>query len=280
MTIHEGQTAQPPLRIEKLQGERAFRLVGEMDLSNSSWVKAVFDAEVRKRGDLMLDLGQLNFIDCTGRRVLAKLASALGPRGRLIVRNPTAVVERLLDLTDIDSVENLIIERTSHIEERLTESTSSMEGADAAEAKLWGLLALIQSMMPSADDASFTFTQAGELVTPVATSLDVEECDQVQYRIGEGPCVQAAKNGRTVNLSFAQDQRLLHPFVLTARARGFVGVLSTPIMGADRQPLGGLNLYSRSGDGFPRLDESQAEILATRAAWILQTTGSSTPEFA
>ena len=269
MSGFEVETPQPLLTIQKLAPPRTFRLVGEVDLSNACWVRASLDADAKAGGDLTLDLTALRFMDCSGRHALAQIARKLGNGGRLVLRNPTGSVERLLNLTDFGSLPNLVTERQPIASD--ASCTADLRQDTGVKAELWGLLGLAQSMLPDADEASFTLKDGSGLKTPVATSGDATDCDHAQYRINDGPCVQAAQTGRAVNYTVDDDDVSLRPFVETARSRGFNAVYSMPILGRLQEPLGGLNLYSRNPGGIPAMERSRAEILAIRSARVLQT---------
>ncbi|HYN99663.1 MAG TPA: STAS domain-containing protein [Actinomycetota bacterium] len=262
------ETPQPLLTIQKLAPPRTFRLIGEVDLSNACWVRASLDADAKAGGDLTLDLTALRFMDCSGRHALAQLARKLDSRGRLILRNSTGSVERLLNLTDFGSLPNLVFERQPAAPE--IPPTAELRQEPGVKAELWGLLGLAQSMILRADDASFTLKDGSTLKTPVSTSGDATDCDKAQYRINDGPCVQAAQKGRTVNYTLDDGDDSLRPFVETARSRGFRAVSSIPILGRLDEPLGGMNFYSRNPAGLPAVEQSRARVLAIRSARVLE----------
>lgn len=94
------------LRIESTS-DREFRLVGEIDLSNADQLR-----EIEPGGaDVALDLSELVFMDSTGLRAVIELAKRLEPEGHLVLRNPTAAVDRLFEVTGIDRIANLSVER-------------------------------------------------------------------------------------------------------------------------------------------------------------------------
>jgi anti-sigma B factor antagonist len=97
------------LRVEPLT-EGGFRLVGEVDLSNADELRAL--APETDDGDLVLELSGLAFMDSTGLRGMIELARGLEPGGRLVLRNPSPAVDRLFEVTGIDRIDNLSIERS------------------------------------------------------------------------------------------------------------------------------------------------------------------------
>jgi anti-anti-sigma factor len=95
------------VRIEPLEGG-GFRLVGEIDMSNAGELRRLSQEE----GDLILEMAELEFLDSTGLRGLIELARGLEPDRRLVLRNPTAGVDRLFEVTGVDRIANLSIERS------------------------------------------------------------------------------------------------------------------------------------------------------------------------
>lgn len=87
------------------------RLVGELDISTAPLLEDALREQVRGGGDLVLDLSALTFIDSTGLRSLLWLGRELKGRGRLVLRSPSALVTRVIELTGIESAPSLTIER-------------------------------------------------------------------------------------------------------------------------------------------------------------------------
>ena len=72
------------------------------------------------------------------------------------------------------------------------------------------------------------------------------EMDAVQYRLGDGPCLSAARTGRLTQLTDTRAPSDWVAFAEHAAALGCTGVLSVPLPLTDRTP-GSLNVYLRSG---------------------------------
>lgn len=255
----------PLLVIEPLDGRRSFRLVGEMDLSNSCWVGAALDGQATSPGDLTLDLAGLTFLDASGRRAVARLAGKLGAGYRLIAWNPSDTVARLLNSGVYDPVPNLLIEYGAVPEAESPDAKAI--GIEAGPAgRMWGVLGLAQSLMPMADEISFTVRHGDGFTTPVATGADAADCDSAQYELNDGPCVRAAQEGRTEVITIAEADASLEPFLKTARRRGINAVLSIPVLAEPSKPVGALNLYSRAPGAFPGVEIPHAQVLAIQAA--------------
>jgi anti-anti-sigma factor len=88
-------------------------LIGEVDSSNSEKVGTALEALVGQSEDLVLDLADLDFMDCSGLRMLVSLASRVADTGgRLVVESPRRIVRRAMALTKIDEHPHMSIEES------------------------------------------------------------------------------------------------------------------------------------------------------------------------
>jgi len=97
------------LRIEHTANPRSLRLIGKLDLATVEDAADALSAEVVEDGDLTLDLSELAFVDSSGVHLLIQIARTLSGRGRLILAFPRDPVDRILDLTGVDKLEDLVI---------------------------------------------------------------------------------------------------------------------------------------------------------------------------
>ncbi|MDQ4116112.1 MAG: ANTAR domain-containing protein [Actinomycetota bacterium] len=129
-------------------------------------------------------------------------------------------------------------------------------------------------VIPAAHLASITLRgQDHSYHTPAQTDPIAIELDQVQYRSGRGPCVEAARPdgpAMAVSEDLSGEQRWPEFAKASARA-GFTAVLATTL--PDNSPArlpGALNLWSR--ERFVPADRDRALLLATHASLALATT--------
>lgn len=111
------------------------RLFGELDLLGAPQVRAVLD-DVMNRGDLpVLDIEHLTFIDSTGLGVVVGAVRRLALRGeRLVVSGPSRAVRRVLHVTGIDAMVDLVeagtqIAAVDRWPQRVEPSGSALAGA-------------------------------------------------------------------------------------------------------------------------------------------------------
>lgn len=85
------------LSIRQLQEPGAFALVGELDmLSAEAVVSSLKDAP--DEVDLVLELSELRFMDSSGIRAILQVAGDRNNGSRVVLRNATPAVERVLDI--------------------------------------------------------------------------------------------------------------------------------------------------------------------------------------
>lgn len=134
-----------------------------------------------------------------------------------------------------------------------------------------------RDIVPGADLVSVTLrSEDGVFHTPVETEQVASDLDQLQYRFGEGACVEAAKAtgpAMAVSDDLATDPRWPR-FGPAAAELGFRSLVSTALL-PDAQvprPSGALNVYSRHPHGIQPADRDVLLLLATHASLALATT--------
>jgi GAF domain-containing protein len=165
--------------------------------------------------------------------------------------------------------------------ERFAALTRSLLSATNVAEALQQIVDVAVAVVPGADLASVTLRDpAGGFYTPIETDQLAVELDQIQYRTGEGPCVDCARIpgpacARTDNLHDEPKWPLFGP---AAAEHGMCSVLSTALLPDARPPQlsGALNLYSRYPRGFDDTDQNIALLLATHGSLALANTAAVT----
>jgi GAF domain-containing protein len=123
--------------------------------------------------------------------------------------------------------------------------------------------------IPGADGAGLTLLEEDRADTIVATAPFVREIDDIQYGLGQGPCITAAKEGRTViSGSLGADPRWPRFGGRVAR-RGVHSVVSLPLIAPDGV-VGAMNVYAHAKDVFDDRGAELGEIFAAPAAIAVQ----------
>lgn len=108
--------------------------------------------------------------------------------------------------------------------------------------------------IPGADGAGLTMLEDDRAQTVVSTSEFVHAVDDVQYGLGEGPCLKAVASGVTqTSGSLGGDPRWPH-FGPRIGRMGVHSVLSLPLLlpgpAADDRVIGAMNVYARAKNAF------------------------------
>ena len=119
--------------------------------------------------------------------------------------------------------------------------------------------------------AGITLAQSGRPQTPVYTDERAPKVDQVQYEHDSGPCLDALREGKVVNISDTATETRWREFCDAAVAAGLRSTLSVPIdvSGSRSEVLGALNLYSETPDAFDDDAVAATESFAHQAAIVI-----------
>lgn len=138
-------------------------------------------------------------------------------------------------------------------------------GAQPLEESLARIGALAVLAIPGADGAGVTMLEAGHGKTVAASDPFVRAVDDIQYGLGEGPCVTAVAEHRTIVSGVLGEDRSWPRFGPRVRSLGVNSALSLPLVLAD-DTLGALNVYARDRDVFTDQAARLGETFAVAAA--------------
>ena len=119
--------------------------------------------------------------------------------------------------------------------------------------------------LPPCDLASVTMINDGRPSTPVHTDPRAGDLDSAQYRSRRGPCLEAYQAGKVVREKISENAERWPEFSDVAAKAGIHSVLAVPLV-ASEQPIGALNLYSKSPGGYDEADEETAVLFSEQAA--------------
>jgi len=95
-------------RAEVLLDERTVVVSGELDMAFTEALADAVTPLVDDPGDVVVDLEQLTFIDSSGLLGLIRIADRVRD-GKLVLRNPSDPVRRVLDLVELADVSPRIV---------------------------------------------------------------------------------------------------------------------------------------------------------------------------
>jgi GAF domain-containing protein len=119
--------------------------------------------------------------------------------------------------------------------------------------------------IPSAEAAGLTLLRSGRSSTVVATAGFVGEVDEIQYALGEGPCVSAMAERRTFVSGNLGGEARWPRFGPRVGRLGVHSALSLPLLLPDRV-VGAMNVYAHERDAFAERALAVGEAFAFHAA--------------
>lgn len=270
-------------------------LRGEIDASSARVLGAFFEALAASGyPSVVLDIAELDSLDAAGLAVVASAAGTLvGAGGGLTIRSSSTDVARVLDITWLSDLIGIELSPgRNHLgpeqERRLSAPpprpgqagsaedpmtvTAIPANEDVVDSALGLVVALARATVGGADGASVTLRRHGRLATVAASDQTILDMDADQYATGEGPCVDAAIEGRWFHAESLEAEPRWPAFTPKARALGISAILSSPLLVRDR-PVGALNMYSRTATAFEIKDQKLAGVFATEASNVLAAAG-------
>lgn len=155
----------------------------------------------------------------------------------------------------------------------LAESMAALSRLSSGRWNLVDLLAEVASFavkaIPGAEGAGLTLIEGGRADTIVKSAPFVEEIDDIQYGLGEGPCISAADTGRTMRSASLGDDPRWPRFGPRADRLGVHSVLSLPLI-ADDVVVGAMNVYAHAPGSFDERSEELGALFAVPAAIAVQ----------
>src|ERR1700722_2756981 len=138
-------------------------------------------------------------------------------------------------------------------------------GEDGLQDLLRHVAAFAVRAIPGADGAGLTLLENDRPDTIVASADFVKEVDAIQYGLGQGPCITAAAEGRTMMSGSLHGEKRWPRFGPRGAQLGVHSVLSLPLMGPGGA-LGAMNIYGHVKDSFGQRSIELGELYAVPAA--------------
>lgn len=135
------------------------------------------------------------------------------------------------------------------------------------EQTLRAVVASAVETIPGAEFGGITEVRKGgqELDVRYASDPIVVDVDTAQYKLRQGPCLDAAYRHRTIRVGDLAHEERWPAFARHARGRGVCSILSFQLY-VERDNLGALNLYSSRPHAFTDESEHVGLLFAAHAA--------------
>jgi GAF domain-containing protein len=130
---------------------------------------------------------------------------------------------------------------------------------------LQGLAALAAGLLSDGLSCGVAVEADGKPVTAACSDEVASQIDEVQYLLGEGPCLAALRDQKVVTVEDTAQTGEWPGFAPQAAAYGIRSCLSVPLTSKDR-PMGALNLYSPAPRAFGSDEVRRAEEFAGHAS--------------
>lgn len=153
--------------------------------------------------------------------------------------------------------------------EHLAELARQMQAPDSLQETLDVVVQAAVAEVPGAEHASILTVEQRQHVRTLAASSDVARAvDRSQHDTGQGPCLDALHEERTVRAGdLAADDRW-PDFAARARQRGISSMLAIQLY-VTGENLGALNLLSAKPDAFDEESEDLTRLFGAHAAIAL-----------
>jgi len=123
--------------------------------------------------------------------------------------------------------------------------------------------------IPGAEGAGLTLLEQNRSDTIVATAQFVSEIDDIQYSLGQGPCISAAADGVTVMSGSLGGDKRWPKFGSKVARLGVHSVVSLPLI-TEEGLVGAMNVYAHGKNSFTDNAGRIGELFAIPAAIAVQ----------
>ncbi len=177
-----------------------------------------------------------------------------------------------MDTTDNRAAAARAIEEahpTSELAASFSETARLLFGAGRVIDTLTKIVELAVATIEGCDFAGVILVENGAVVSPIHTDRVVDELDTLQQEHGEGPCLDAMREGLLVYAEDLSDDPRWPRFGPPANSAGIRSVLALPLVSGTGP--GALNLYASFPAAFGAVDRAKGVVLAALAGLAFST---------
>jgi GAF domain-containing protein len=127
--------------------------------------------------------------------------------------------------------------------------TTLLLSTDDLEEALRRIADSMSQGLPGRPMAGVTIRRDGQPVTVASSDANASRLDELEYSNDRGPCLDSLDNGRPVLVRDVTTERRWGRYPTEILAHGVRSIYSQPLT-ANGAPIGALNLYSTTVDGF------------------------------
>ncbi|MFC7956400.1 GAF domain-containing protein [Rhodococcoides kroppenstedtii] len=163
-----------------------------------------------------------------------------------------------------DSYAGALLDAFAPIASAVDDLRSTLDRDAGVEPALHRICTDLVGTLSGADAVGVTLFVKGRPFTAARSDAVVDRVDECQFRTGEGPCLLAAHEHRTVATDDAETRHRFPTFWYANIDTGIRGFLSIP-MTVEPGRAGAINIYTDDHRGIGRLEAAAAQNYATTA---------------
>jgi transcriptional regulator with GAF, ATPase, and Fis domain len=164
------------------------------------------------------------------------------------------------------------VQPTPSLIEAFSEIAQHVQASEDPEDSMERITRTAVDAIHGCDSASLSLLTPDGATTRAATDQLARDGDQIQYELGEGPCLDAAMQERWVYVPNVREDPRWPASSIRLADEVSVGSMISCRLTLDAAPnhtLGGMNLYSTVEDGFTGEDQMLAILLASLGAVVV-----------
>jgi GAF domain-containing protein len=146
--------------------------------------------------------------------------------------------------------------------------TGLLLSEDTVAAALGLLSSLAQEAIPGSSGAGVSIMDENHRRSSGSTDERVLQADNLQYELGEGPCLTAAAERRLVRIDDLSADRRWPRWAEGAAKLGLSAAMSAPLVAADTS-LGAIKVYAERPGTFDARSEQLLTLFSTQAALLV-----------
>jgi transcriptional regulator with GAF, ATPase, and Fis domain len=157
------------------------------------------------------------------------------------------------------------VDDRDRLDERIAEIVGLMLAEESLDTVLARVMSLATATIEVTDFGGVSLLRERRVTTAAVTDDRTNELDAVQYRLDEGPCLQAIRDSRTYGIPDTFGEQRFPRFASEAATHGVRSTLSLPLL-VKHKAVGALNLYSLRSESFNEHHYREGQYLAERVA--------------
>lgn len=152
------------------------------------------------------------------------------------------------------------------IVESLEETLTLLARDEDLETTLGRLGEVMSAVIPKVGHVGFTMIEDGKLQTIAATDPEAKLLDEIQYEVGEGPCLEAAREHEVVEVRDIRTEERWPRFLSEVSERTEVRSMLAHLIQVREDRSAALNVYATQPAAFNEEDKRLASIFAAQSA--------------